>query len=358
MNILKQLKYAIIRTGLEGISLLGPIALKMNIRSRGIIFTLHHVRPEQDGAFNPNGSLSITPAFLEEAIQAALECGLIPVAAEDLPRLLADPADRRNFVSFTLDDGYRDNAEFAAPIFARYNVPYTIFITSGFVERTRSLWWETTEILIRQAGHLEFDFGQGIETVSLQTHGQKHAAFERLSAFIASRDENEAVTRLDMLARSHGIDPLAITAELTMDANELRQLASDPLARFGAHTVTHPNMRRLNDSRLHDEIIRSAKALERYTGTYPRIFAYPYGSRAAVGTREIKAVACAGFPIAVTTQPGILRQENLEHPTAFNRVSLNGFYQKKRYVKALISGLPFFPRLPEKAASATENRRR
>src|SRR5690606_15901769 len=256
-------------------------ALKSRSRGRGVIFTLHHVRPEQHKAFDPNRILSITPAFLEQAIQASLECGLTPVAAEDLPALLADPAETRSFVSFTLDDGYRNNAEFAAPVFAKYDVPYTIFITSGFVERTRSLWWETAEALIRQAERLEFDFGRGSETVDLQANDRKLAAFERLSAFIATKDEDEAVARLDTLARTHGIEPLGITAELTMDAGELRRLARDPLARFGAHTLTHPNMRRLSDERLQAEIIQSAQALERYVGTSARIFAYPYGIRDA-----------------------------------------------------------------------------
>jgi hypothetical protein len=37
----------------------------------------------------------------------------------------------------------------------------------------------------------------------------------------------------------------------------------------------------------------------------------------------------------------MLQRDHVTRPTAVNRVSLNGLYQKKRYVKALISGLPF-----------------
>lgn len=339
--IIKQIKYAAIRAGLEGISLLGPAVRRSAAAGRGVIFTLHHVRPEQGHAFDPNGILSVTPDFLSEAIEASLECGLTPVAAQDLPRLLADKDDQRSFVSFTLDDGYRNNAEFAAPIFARHDVPYTIFITSGFVERTRSLWWETIEVVLRQAETIEFDFGEGSETIDLSSTGRKLDTFERFARFVATTEEEDAIRLIDALARDHGIDPLGITASLTMDAGELRRLAQDPLARFGAHTLTHPNMKRITESRLREEIVRSAAAVETYIGTPPRIFAYPYGSRAAVGEREIAAVAAAGFPIAVTTQPGVLREANLHRPTAFNRVSLNGLYQKKRYVKALISGLPF-----------------
>jgi peptidoglycan/xylan/chitin deacetylase (PgdA/CDA1 family) len=340
-TVRKILKYGAIRAGLEGIALSRAGRFWPSAGGRGVIFTLHHVRPRQTKAYDPNALLSVTPEFLEEAILAARECGLTPVALEDLPRLLADTGDRRRFVSFTLDDGYRNNAEFAAPVFRRHGVPYTIFITAGFVERRRTLWWETAGRLVGKLDRLAFDFGRGVEELRLETDVQKQAGFERFFEFVQTTDEDQAVAFIDETARSHGIDPLAMVAELTMDAGELRSLAGDPLARFGAHTSTHANLRRVGDERLQREIVKSAKAVEDYVGRYPRSFAYPYGFRSAVGDREIAAVAEAGFEIAVTTQPGVLGASSLARPTAFNRVSLNGLYQKKRYVKALISGLPF-----------------
>lgn len=337
-NILKQ---AAVRVGLEAIALCRAGRLWPAAGGRGVIFTLHHVRPRGGKVYDPNAHLSVTPEFLEEAILAAGECGLTPVALEDLPRLLADRGDERRFVSFTLDDGYRNNAEFAAPVFRKHGVPYTIFLTAGFVERSRAPWWETAGRLVAKAERLEFDFGRGAEMLNLETSAHKQAAFERLAEFVQARQEDEAVARIDEAARDHGIDPAALMAELTMDAGELRRLAQDPLARFGAHTLTHANLRGVDDQRLRREIAESAKAVEAYVGRYPRSFAYPYGFPSAVSEREISAVAEAGFEIAVTTQPGVLRTSSLERPTAFNRVSLNGLYQEKRYVKALISGLPF-----------------
>lgn len=335
-------KQTAIRWGLESIALSRIARLWPSAGGRGVIFTLHHVRPEHGmESSDPNALLSITPKFLEEAILAAKRQGLVPVALDDLPKLLSDTADNRRFVSFTLDDGYRDNALYAAPVFRRHGVPYTIFITAGFVERTRTLWWETAGRLVTRSHRLQFDFGQGVEIVNLATPLQKHLAFDRLSRFVETIDEDEAVDRIDAVAQYHGIDPAAMVDELVMDGGELRRLAVDPLARFGAHTLTHANLRRVSEARLHEEIVGSAKAVESYVGRYPTSFAYPYGFRAAVDEREIRAVAEAGFTIAVTTQPGVLSSTDIQHPTAFHRVSLNGHFQKTRYVEALISGLPF-----------------
>lgn len=336
------LKYGLIRVGLEITA--NPLVRRMfpQAAGRGVIFTLHHVRPACEDGFQPNALLSVTPEFLEEAIWAAIESGLTPVHLHDLPALLADPSERRNFVAFTLDDGYRDNAEFAAPVFRKFGIPYTIFVSPGFVERKRSMWWETAAALAGKTSAFAFDFGNGPETIRCADTAGKLAAFDRLAAFVRTIDEDEAVRRIDEAARRHHIGPMAIVDELVMDATQLRNLAADPLAHFGAHTVNHVNLRRVGPERLQREIADSMALIETYTGQRPRSFSYPYGWSTAVGDRAAAAVASAGIPVAVTTQPGVLTMQRLAKPTELPRVSLNGYYQQKRYVKALISGIPFW----------------
>lgn len=339
---MRQLKYGGIRAGLEAIALSRAPMLFPAAAGRGVIFTLHHVLPKKGPPrFDPNAILSVTPEFLETAILTAQERGMTPVHLHDLPTLLTDPSDKRKFVVFTLDDGYRNNAEFAAPVFRKHGVPYTIFITAGFVERSRSIWWETAAALTRKASSFRFDFGHGPELVNAATTAQKFAAFDRLASFVGTVDEDEAVRRLDDAAASHQIDPMAIVDNLIMNEPELRQLAKDPLVHLGAHTLTHVNLKRVSAERLRKEIKGSTDAVEKYVATRPLSFSYPYGWSSAAGEREAQATAEAGFLVAVTTQPGVLGPSSIAQPTLLARVSLNGLYQKKRYVEALLSGLPF-----------------
>ena len=332
------LKQFVIRSALEGISLLRLEKLFPGASGRGVIFTLHHVRPKQVLAFNPNAHLEVTPEFLEQAILAAKEAGLEPVRLEDLPALLAEPVSRRKFVCFTLDDGYRNNAEFAAPVFRRHGVPYTIFICPGFVTRTRTIWWETGAELLRRVSSFKFDFGNGEETVSCASHAEKLAAFERLAELVSALDENEAVARIDALSRACGFDPMSYVERETMNEAELRQLAADPLVSLGGHTMTHCNLARVPQERLEAEIAESSQLVSGYSGQTARTFSYPYGWKSAAGDREFEAADRAGLT-AVTTQPGVLSAA--VNPAALPRVSLNGLYQKKRYVRALISGVAF-----------------
>ncbi|WPZ13297.1 polysaccharide deacetylase family protein [Nitratireductor rhodophyticola] len=335
-------RYELIRAGLEGTALALRAGLPLANAQRGVIFALHHVDPESTASWVPNAWLSITPTFLEEAIRVAREEGLIPIALEELPERLSDPADTRRYVCFTLDDGYRDNARFAAPVFRRQAVPYTIFLTSGFVERSRSIWWKTAQELVMKTTSVDLSPWGADERVQIEGRADRVGLFDRLSnAVTDAEDEDAAVARLDALARAHGIDPLAITERLTMDAGALAELAEDPLASFGAHTLTHANLRKVSPQRLQHEMTHSAGKVRDYVGAAPATFAYPYGYPSAVGAREIAAAREAGFAAAVTTEPGLLSKASRHAQTALPRVSLNGFYQRKRYVRALLSGLPF-----------------
>lgn len=335
-------RYALIRVGLEGTAIALRTGLPSKVPARGVIFALHHVDPQTPPGWAPNAWLSITPAFLEEAINAARAHGLTPIALEDLPERLADASDTRRYVSFTLDDGYRDNARFAAPVFQRHGIPYTIFITSGFVERSRSIWWKTAQEITMRSERVDLSRIGINERASAGTRMAKIALFDRLSDLVTdAQDEDAAITLLDDLAMAHGVNPLQITERLTMSAEELADLAGDPLARFGAHTLTHANLRKVDDARLHQELSASALKLRGYVGVSPTTFAYPYGYPSAVGAREIAAVEAAGFAAAVTTQPGLLSPAGCDTLAALPRVSLNGFYQRRRYVEALLSGLPF-----------------
>jgi peptidoglycan/xylan/chitin deacetylase (PgdA/CDA1 family) len=335
-------KALVIRAGLEAVALSGAGRLVPSAAGRGVIFTLHHVRPARGYDYEPNGHLSVTPQFLDQAIAAARQCGLHPVHLEELPELLANSSEKRKFMCFTLDDGCRDNAQFAAPVFRKHGVPYTAFITPGFVDRSRSMWWETVEALTRAVSSFDFDFGNGTETVPCSSHGEKFLAFDRLAKFVESVDEDDAVAKIDKAAISAGIDPLGIVDQEIMTAPELQELVADPLARLGAHTVTHPNLSRVSDDRLRHELEQSAARVAAYGDRAPKSVCYPYGGRHAVGPRETRAARDIGFTLGVTTQPGVLNSASLERLTELPRVSLNGQYQKSRYVRALASGLPFF----------------
>ncbi|MDH6266586.1 peptidoglycan/xylan/chitin deacetylase (PgdA/CDA1 family) [Rhizobium sp. SG_E_25_P2] len=333
-------RQAAITAGLELAAILSRFGVGKDAAGDGLIFTLHHVRPASAAAFQPNRILDVTPGFLDAVLVALRELDYDFVSLEAAAeRLLAPPTGRR-FACFTLDDGFRDNALHARPVFATHGAPYTIFISKGLSDASHSAWWETLAALLRQVDRIDFDFGRGIENLPTATVAQKQVAFDRLSNIINRIDESAAVAAIDALAARNGVDALEVCRDLVMTKAELLDLAGDPLAQYGAHTVSHRGLARLADAEAEAEVADSAAYVAELTGRPCRSFAYPYGDARSVSPRERERLKRHGL-IGVTTRPGTLRAGGAADMQALPRVSLNGLYQKARYVRALASGLPF-----------------
>lgn len=336
----KRAKKAAITAGLEAAHLISATRLMRGARGRGAIFTLHHVRPYEAHDFEPNAHLEITPEFLDAALSRLTKDGYRFVALSDVPALLSAPAGDAPFAAFTLDDGYRNNLVHAYPIFEKHEAPFTIFVAKGLTERTHSIWWETLTLLLRRADLLHFDFGSGDEIFKLENPADQYAAFARFAAFLHSTDETAAIARLDALARQHEIDPLGIVDDLVMGEAELNLLEASPLASLGAHTISHRALARLPEADAREEMLISADHVEVVTGHRPVTIAFPYGTREAATQREAAIAAGLGFTVSVTTQPGVIKTGLSSGTHYLPRLSLNGLYQKPRYVSALASGIP------------------
>lgn len=334
-------KWLAIRGGLEVVALAAGIGLVRCPNSKGVIFTLHQVRPASTSRFAPNKYLAVTPEFLDNTIRMLLSQGWKPVRLDDLPRLLEESGDDERFMAFTLDDGYRDNLEFAHPVFKKHDIPYTVFIASGFADRSRSIWWKTLEEVLQQRDELTLNMCEDERIFRTRSTYEKYAAYDYISDRFSSKDEDRFVAGLDDAARRAGIDPLEIVEREILDEDGLREFSSEPLVRLGAHTVNHVNLARVDDERLQSELSCSTAHVESLTGDRPGSFAYPYGHNWAASEREFNAARNLGFRAAVTTRPGLLQSENAKRPMALPRVSLNGYHQKTRYVKALLTGIPF-----------------
>ena len=49
--------------------------------------------------------------------------------------------DSRRWVCITFDDGYRDNHTLAYPMLKRLGVPFTVYVTTGFIDNLSPMWW-------------------------------------------------------------------------------------------------------------------------------------------------------------------------------------------------------------------------
>jgi peptidoglycan/xylan/chitin deacetylase (PgdA/CDA1 family) len=305
----------------------------------GAILTLHHVRPPRADAFQPNRLLEVSPEFLEDVIRGLRRANADLIALDEMHRRLKEQDFRRRFICFTFDDGYRDNLRYALPVLKKYDVPFAIYIPTSFPDRAGELWWLTLEAAIARHSRIALVMDGQDRRYDCDSTAAKYELYEHIYWWLRSLEsEDDLRHAVRDLASRYGVDDAAFCNELCMTWGEIGEIAADPLATIGAHTVNHVMLKKASDAGVRNEMQQSASVIEAALGKKPAHFSYPVGDRTSAGPREFRIADELGFKTAVTTRPGVLFPEHAAHLTALPRISLNGEYQQRRYAKVLLSG--------------------
>src|ERR1700731_3142124 len=178
---MKQFRNNVIRAGLEALYFTGAHYLLRPIFSGvGAIFMLHHVRPRRDAEFQPNRHLEVEPEFLRAMLSHLRSRDVDIITLDEVHQRLVERNFSRRFACFTLDDGYRDNRDFALPVMREFEAPFTVFVTSDFAEGVGRLWWIALEMVIAKASSIETAIGGVATRLDTSTQQAKQAAFDRL----------------------------------------------------------------------------------------------------------------------------------------------------------------------------------
>lgn len=334
------MKQAVIRSGLEALYFTGAHRLMQPlVGGVGAILTLHHVRPARGDRFQPNRLLEITPEFLETVVERLQSARVDCVSLDEVYRRLTAQDFSRRFVAITLDDGYRDNRDFAYPIFKKHGIPFAVYVPTSFPDRVGELWWDALEQVIAQNNSIALEMdGVGCR-LDCTSVAEKYRAYNHLYRWLRAREsDHEMRNAVRELARRYGVDLAAICGRQCMTWDELADLARDPLVTIGAHTVNHAMLAKAPAAVARTELKMGSAVLAAALGREPRHLAYPYGDPGSAGPREYQMAAELGFLTAVTTCPGVLFAEDRNRLMALPRISINGEYQRKRYVDVLLSG--------------------
>ena len=337
---MKLLRNTVIRAGLEALYFSGAhYLLRPIFAGVGVIFMLHHVRPGRDGMFQPNHHLEVEPDFLRALLAHLRALDVDIVTMDQVHQRLQARNFARRFACFTLDDGYRDNRDFALPVMREFGAPLTVYVTSDFAEGTGRLWWVALERAIAKAASIDVPIGGTKVRLDSSTPAAKQATFDRMHDWLRGLPtEHDLQREISALCTRHEVDQAPIARELCMSWGELKAFAEDPLVTIGAHTVTHCDLARQSEEMALFELTESRARIEAVLERPVLHLAYPYGDRIAAGQREFALAKAAGFKTAVTTRPGMVFPESAGHLMALPRVSLNGNYQDARIIPVLTSG--------------------
>ncbi|UDL95417.1 polysaccharide deacetylase family protein [Lichenihabitans sp. PAMC28606] len=336
------LRHRLISNGFDVIAALGlhRIAAPLT-RGVGAIVMFHHVRPTGPESFTPNKALEITPAFLEATILRLRQSGYRIVTMDEAIAVLRERSGGPPVAVLTFDDGYRDNVEWALPVLDRHQAPATVYVTTGFADRTARLWWLELEEAIRHLDRVEVDIGgDRVELPAVGT-AEKRDAFAAVSRRLRRGPEEQLLSTIAELCGRAGVDGRALVERECLDWTAIEALSRHPLITIGSHTVTHPMLAKHAEAKVLGELLQAKQMLEKHTGRPVRHVAYPVGDPASAGPRDFALAAQAGYVSGVTTRPGLLYSGHAKHPMALPRVSIDGRYQSGACLDILLSGVAF-----------------
>ena len=274
------------------------------------VFMLHRFRSEQ------NPKRGHKPAFVRECLEWLRKRNIQTLSLDDATELLQSDEAIPPSVVFTIDDGYEDNLSVGGEIFLEYDIPATVFLLSGLLDRTLWPWDDRLAYAMLRSKRTELPLAQicSKATSSTETsgfvaeslplnNGQRLQSFHSLHDIITRFDgeQFDAVFAaiLDYLAVD--IPEHAPDDYRPLDWESARQMQSRGI-RFGVHTVSHRILSQLDTDRARAEITDCRDRLVAESLNPSKVFCYPTGKKEHFGPRDQALVKELGFDAAVTTE--------------------------------------------------------
>lgn len=228
-------------------------------------------------------------------------------------------------VVFTVDDGYADFAQIAAPIFAEFDCPVTVFLVTDTIDRQLWFWWDRIEFILesshRSVVTLELSAG-GISRPRLDG-GRVDATLRAFSEALKAVPDDEKEAAIVRLATDLEVvvppAPPARFAAMTWRAVEKCAAAG---VTFGPHTLRHPMLTQVDPDRAASEIIESWTRLKEKCSSTTPMFCYPNGSFTKTHT---EILARSDLRAAITTDPGYATASMFASPDPLVRYGIPRF---------------------------------
>ena len=241
----------------------------------------------------------------EQHIKICLKYG-DPLSLQDL---ICEKKISRNAVVLTIDDGYANNYSLAYPLLKTYNFPATIFLTTGFIDRTTYLWTDWLEYIIACAPKkiTMFNWNEKMIPLYLETKQARQLCMQELKSLLKTMSIGEIHTFLKNLEVQLQIHytwneiPQSLQP-LTWD--QVREMKQSGLVSFGGHTLSHPILSKCDREVQQFELLTSKQRIEAEINEPCLMFAYPNGKQSDYTQDTTELLKQAGYMLAVTTESG------------------------------------------------------
>ena len=254
-----------------------------------------------------NSSTSQLSDTLESCLNYLVKNNYTVLSFKDLLLSVQENKDFYKTVCFTIDDGYIDFKNIAFPLFKKYNLPATVFITTDFIEGKLMMWWDQVEYLINNTSQTKVEVTQdnSILNLNLQSQKEKKTAIGVITRNLKLFSLSEILSRLQRLSEKLNVvlpnePPGEYSALRWTDIREMEKHGID----FQPHTVNHPILSRITLAEQEWQIKASTDIIREKINSNPIVFCYPNGSFGDYTEDTISVLKRTNFVGACSTERG------------------------------------------------------
>jgi peptidoglycan/xylan/chitin deacetylase (PgdA/CDA1 family) len=278
--------------------------LKNKISPGALILGYHRIaKVEKDSFYN-----CISPDHFSQQMEV-LKNHANPMNMEDLVAYLMGGDPPPKTVCVTIDDGYADALLNAKPILERYEIPATVFVTTGNLGG--EFWWDELERYILNTpgnsgvlrlGQDKLDFTWDFNNPNPEEQARYITSIANLLRPLDEASRRQLLAKIKEWGGINGPEELSLARSMTPE--ELVSLIDGGLIQIGSHTVTHPMLSELSEEERRFEIIESKRQLEEILAKPITGFSYPNG---AFKKNDPELVSKAGYLYACASNYGVVR---------------------------------------------------
>lgn len=231
------------------------------------------------------------------------------ITFEQLPEVLS--RRRGRYALITFDDGYRDNYEVAFPILEAAGVKATFFVATGYIDQPEIPWWDEIAWLVRTSERDRIDLPGWLDQPVRFDDPDREQAVRCLLRRYKQLPADQTTTFVDAVAGACQRPRCSSDQgrRLWMSWDMLREMNAAGMA-IGAHTVSHPVLANLDESRQQHEIDQSSRRIESELKQPVTLFSYPVGGLEHFNDTTRSCLQRAGMRYAASYYGGYRRLDD------------------------------------------------
>jgi len=191
----------------------------------------------------------------------------------------------KNAIMITFDDGFEDNYTNAYPILKKLNIPATFFVTTDYIGKTETIWYEQLAYFFNRTTEKNII----ISELSLKfklNNKNKFACYKELIEQLKLNNDYKRKSILKNLYSKYGnpylkISPKESDLSRFMSWEQLKELSENNIT-INSHSHSHPILSKLSPKQLRFELSESKKIIEDKLDLIVESIAYPVGQENSI----------------------------------------------------------------------------